>query len=117
MPKIINGVFFSSHVFKCVKFLSVGIQARLWASGRWDVSTPSFGSHLNTVDGKGGLSNNFSVIFPSFVHLLATKPMAKQSRASGTLSEGHWVEYRADFLLFFLQIFKIHQIFRQFYFS
>ena len=71
----------------------------------------------NTVDGKGSLSNNFSVIFPSFVHLLATKPMAKQSRASGTLSEGHWVEYRADFLLFFLQIFKIHQIFRQFYFS
>ena len=25
-----------------------------------------------TVDGKGSLSNNFSVIFPSFVHLLAT---------------------------------------------
>ena len=46
----------------------------------------------NTVDGKGSLSNNFSVIFPIFVHLLATKHMAKQSRASGQLSGGHWVE-------------------------
>ena len=50
-----------------------------------------------TVDGKGSLSNNFSVIFPNFVHLLATKPMAKQSRTSGQLSGGHWVEYRAEF--------------------
>ena len=73
MPKIINGVFFSSHVFKCVKFLSVGIQARLWASGRWDVSTPSFGSHLNTVDGKGGLSNNFSVIFSKFCAFISNQ--------------------------------------------
>ena len=48
-------------------------------------------------DGKGGLSNNFSVIFPSFVHLFATKPMAKHSRASGQLPGGHWVEYRAEF--------------------
>ena len=51
-----------------------------------------------TVDGKGGLSNNFSVISPSFVHLLAIKPMVKQSRASGQLSGqlsgGHWVESR-----------------------
>ena len=46
----------------------------------------------STVDGKGSLSNNFSVIFPSFVHLLATKHMDKQSRASGQLSGGHWVE-------------------------
>ena len=53
--------------------------------------------YSGTVDGKGGLSNNFSVIFPSFVHLLATKPMAKQSRASGQLSGGHWVEYRVEF--------------------
>ena len=52
---------------------------------------------VTTVDGKGGLSNNFSVIFPSFVHLLATKPMAKHSRASGQLPGGHWVEYRAEF--------------------
>ena len=50
-----------------------------------------------TVDGKGGLSNNFSVIFPCFVHLLASKPIAKQSRASGQLPGGHWVEYRAEF--------------------
>ena len=57
----------------------------------------SYSNPDNTVDGKGGLSNNFSVIFPSFVHLLATKPMAKQSRASGQLSGGHWVEYRAEF--------------------
>ena len=56
------------------------------------------------MDGKGGLSNNFSVIFPSFVHLLAAKPMAEQSRASGQLSGGLWVEYRAEFsdsLIFF----------------
>ena len=49
----------------------------------------------STVDGKGSLSNNFSVIFPSFVHLLATKPMAKQFRASSQLSGGHMDEYRA----------------------
>ena len=35
----------------------------------------SFCESTTTVDGKGGLSNNFSVIFPSFVHLLATKPI------------------------------------------
>ena len=52
---------------------------------------------INKVDGKGSLSNNFSVIFPSFVHFLATKPMAKQSRALGQVSGGHWVEYRAEF--------------------
>jgi hypothetical protein len=46
---------------------------------------------------KALISNKFSVIFPSFVNLLATKPMAKQSRASGQLSGGHWVEYRAEF--------------------
>ena len=46
----------------------------------------------STVDNKGSLSNNFSVIFPSFAHLLATKPIAKQSRASGELSGGHWIE-------------------------
>ena len=61
---------------------------------KWDTNRQQ---HISTVDGKGGLSNNFSVIFPSFVHLLATKPMAKQSRASGQLSGGHWVEYRAEF--------------------
>ena len=55
----------------------------------------------NTVDGKGGLSNNVLVIFPSFVHILATKPMSKQSRALGQVSGGHWVEFRAEFWLFF----------------
>ena len=53
----------------------------------------------NTVDGKGGLSNNFSVIFLSFVHLLATKPMVKWSLASALASrqEVHiWVENRAE---------------------
>ena len=54
-------------------------------------------SRPNTVDGKASLSNNFSVIFPSFVHLLATKPMTKQSRPSDQLSGGHWVGYRAEF--------------------
>ena len=49
------------------------------------------------MDGKGGLSNNVLVIFPSFVHILATKPMSKQSRALGQVSGGHWVEFRAEF--------------------
>ena len=44
-----------------------------------------------TVDGKCGLSDNFSVIFPFFVPLLVTKLMAKWSRAPGQLSGGHWV--------------------------
>ena len=61
------------------------------------VSTNS--GSTNTVDGKGSLSNNFSVIFPSFVHLLATKHMDKQSRASGQISGGHWVEYRAEIFI------------------
>ena len=43
------------------------------------------------------LSNKISLIFGSFVHLLATKPMAKQSRASGQLSGGDWFEYRVEF--------------------
>ena len=43
------------------------------------------------VDGKGGLSDKFLVIFPLFVPLLATKLMAKWSRAPGQLSGGHWV--------------------------
>ena len=55
-----------------------------------------------TVDDKGGLKNNFSIIFPSFVHLLATKPMAKQSRALDQLAGGHLVEeYREEFGFFF----------------
>ena len=45
----------------------------------------------NTVDGKGGLSDNFLVIFPFFVPLSVTKFMAKWSRAPGQLSGGHWV--------------------------
>ena len=61
---------------------------------------------INTVVGKGGLSKNFWIIFPSFVHLLANKHMAKQSRASGQLSGGHWVEYRVEFWLFFSSIFQ-----------
>ena len=56
--------------------------------------------------GRGGLSKNFWIIFPSFVHLLANKHMAKQSRASGQLSGGHWVEYRVEFWLFFSSIFQ-----------
>ncbi len=45
-----------------------------------------------TVDGKGSLSNKFSLIFASFVHLLATKPMPKWSRTPGQLLGGDWVE-------------------------
>ena len=29
-------------------------QARLWACGRGDASTPSFGSHLNPISTRGG---------------------------------------------------------------
>ena len=40
-------------------------------------------SCLNTVDGKGGLSDKFLVIFQLFVPLFVTKLMAKWSRAPG----------------------------------
>ena len=40
-----------------------------------------------------------------FLHLLATKPMAKQSRALGQVLGGHWVSTGQNFD-FFLQIFK-----------
>ena len=42
------------------------------------------------------LSKKILLIFPSFVHLLATKPMAKLSNASGQSSGGLWVKNRAE---------------------
>ena len=42
------------------------------------------------------LSNKVSLVFPSFVYFLATKPMAKWSKASGQSSRGLWVENRAE---------------------
>ena len=42
------------------------------------------------------LSIKFSLVFPSFVHLLATKPMVKWSMASGQSSRGVWVENKAE---------------------
>ena len=33
--------------------LSLTLQARLWACGRGDVSTPNFGSHLNPISTRG----------------------------------------------------------------
>ena len=51
---------------------------------------------ISTVDGKASVSNIFSVIFPSFVYLLATKPMAKWYRASEESSGGLWVENKAE---------------------
>ena len=41
-------------------------------------------------------------LFASFVHLLANKPMAKWSKASGQSSRGLWVKNRAEMWLFFL---------------
>ena len=32
----------------------LAVQARLWACGRGDVSTPSFGSHLNRILSRAG---------------------------------------------------------------
>ena len=46
--------------------------------------------------GQPHISNIFSPIFPSFVNLLSTKPMAKWSRTPGQLSGGHWVEHKAE---------------------
>ena len=43
-----------------------------------------------------GLSIKFSLVFPSFVYLFATKPLVKQSKASGQSSGGVWVENRAE---------------------
>ena len=39
--------------FKRFKRSRAGSQARLWACGRGDVSTPSFGSHLNPILTRG----------------------------------------------------------------
>ena len=63
------------------------------------------------------MSNTFSPIFPSFVYLLSAKPMAKSSRAPGQFLGGQWVEYKAEFWLFFFQIFQILQIFKYFIIS
>ena len=46
-----------------------------------------------------------SLIFSSFVHLLANKPMAKRSKASGASAGGLWVKNRAK--NFFFKFFKI----------
>ena len=40
----------------CLVVLVNTWQARLWACGRGDVSTPSFGSHLNPISTRGGRS-------------------------------------------------------------
>ena len=41
-------------IWKSAKYILINVQARLWACGRGDVSTPSFGSHLNPISTKGG---------------------------------------------------------------
>ena len=43
------------------------------------------------------ISNTFSPIFPSFVHLLSTKPMILWSIAPGQFLGGQWVEHKAEF--------------------
>ena len=58
------------------------------------------------------LSIKFSLIFPCFVYLLATKPMVKQSRASGQ-SSGLKTGLKSDF---FFHIFQICSIFQPFLF-
>ena len=60
------------------------------------------------------ISSSFSPIFPSFVYLVSTKPLAKWSKSPAQLSGGHWVEYKAEFWFFFFQIFEILQIFIHF---
>ena len=47
--------------------------------------------------GQPKISNTFSSIFPSFVYLLSTKPMAMWSIAPGQFLEGQWVEHKAEF--------------------
>ena len=34
--------------------VGIALQARLWACGQGDMSTPSFGSHLNPISTRGG---------------------------------------------------------------
>ena len=52
------------------------------------------------------LSIKFSLVFPSFMYLLATKPMVKRSRSSGQSSGGLWVENKAEIWFFFLSNFS-----------
>ena len=51
--------------------------------------------HIGQLDNPR-LSHKISLIFASFVHLLATKPMAKGSKASGQSSGGLWVKNMAE---------------------
>ena len=68
------------------------------------------------------LSNKISLIFASFVHLLATKPMAKWSKASDQSSGGLQVKNRVERSIFqtfrkpdfgtrflFIEVFCIYQ--------
>ena len=57
------------------------------------------------------LSNKISLIFSSFVHLLATKPMAKWSQASGQSARGLWGKNRAEICLFLSNLFNFSAIF------
>ena len=57
------------------------------------------------------LSIKFSLVFPCFVYLLATKPMVKQSRASGQ-SSGLRTGLKSDF--FFFKFFRIVQFLSHF---
>ena len=60
------------------------------------------------------LSIKFSLVFPSFVHFLVTKPV-KLSKASGQSSVSVWVENRAEIRFFlFFKFFKIAQFFSHF---
>ena len=62
----------------------VNVESSGWHNGRFVLANPN-------------ISNNFSPIFPSFVHLLSNKPMTKWSRAPGQFLGGQWVEHKDEF--------------------
>ena len=69
----------------------------------------------NTVDGRGKISNNFLLIFPSFLCLLSTKLMAKWSRVPSQLSWGQKLSTKVNFDIFSSSQFsKNPQIFKYF---
>ena len=76
--------------------------------------TPNYHSG-NFIWANPKISNAFSHIFPSFVHLLSTKPMSR-SRAPGQFLGGQWGEYKAEFWLFFLSNFQNSSNFQTFYY-
>ena len=88
-------------------FMSLGylsfinqLQVRLWACGRGDVSTPSFGSHLNPISSKGVR------LCPPYtgVHTKFWKP---QARLKHLTFESTCKVWKADnFAFYFMEIYS-----------